>query len=101
MSTWVPVIDRLLWQCYYRILSFISYHAPIDESYEAVNVLARERGGDVHWVIPGRVFRWDGLTLSPGITMSVWFFGSAIRRKNTVMARVGWWSLWISKARED
>lgn len=95
---WVPVIDRLLWQCYYRIFSFISFHGPIDEAYEAASILARERGGEVYWVAEGRVFRWDSVTVSPDITMNVWFFGSGIRRRNTVMARVGWWKLWVVEA---
>jgi len=90
---WVPVIEHLIWQCYYRVLSFISFHGPIDESYKAAKLLSEERGGEVYWVIPDRVFRWDGATVSPGITINIWFFGSAIRRKNTVMARVGWWTL--------
>lgn len=92
---WVPVIDRLLWQAYYRILSFISYHAPIDESYEASKSLSGTRGGEVYWVIPNRVFRWDNVEISPGIKLTVWFFGSALRKKNTVMVRRGWWALYL------
>jgi len=92
---WVPVIDKLLWQTYYRILSFISFHAPIDEAYQAAKLLSETKGGNVYWVIPDRVFRFDDVEISPGIRMKVWFFGSAIRRKNTVMARRGWWSLYL------
>jgi len=92
---WVPVIDRLLWQAYYRILSFISYHGPIDESYQAAKFLSGTKGGEVYWVVPDRVFRWDNVEISPEITMKVWFFGSAVRRKNTVMCRVGWFKAYI------
>jgi len=92
---WVPVIDRLLWQVYYRILSFISYHGPIDEAYQAANFLSGTKGGEVYWVVPQRVFRWDNVEISQGIMMKVWFFGSAIRHKNTVMCRVGWFKAYI------
>ena len=92
---WVPVIDNLLWQVYYRILSFISFHGPVDEAYQAAKLLSETKGGEVYWVIPDRVFRWDDVEVSPGITMKVWFLGSAIRRKNTVMFRRGWWALYL------
>lgn len=92
---WIPVIERLLWQCFYRILSFISYHAPIDESYQAAQSLSGTKGGEVYWVIPDRVFRWDNVEFSPGLKISVWFFGSALRRKNTVMVRRGWWTFYL------
>jgi len=93
---WVPVVDRLLFQCYYRVLSFISIHAPVDEVVKAAQYLAVEkRKGKVYWVIEGRVARWDNVEVFPGITMTVWIFGSKIRRKNTVMARRGWWALYL------
>lgn len=93
---WIPVVDSLLLQCYYRVLSFISIHAPIDEVFKAARYLAREkRGGKVFWVVPDRVARWDNVEVFPGITMTVWIFGSKIRRKNTVMARRGWWALYL------
>jgi hypothetical protein len=92
---WVPVIDHLLWQTYYRILSFISFHGPIDEAYQAAQYLSQTRGGEVYWVVRDRVFRWDNVEVSKDIKMNVWFLGSAMRRKNTVMARVGWWTMWI------
>lgn len=99
---WIPVIEKLLWQCYYRVLSFISFPAPIDESYEAVQYLSElerpllhDYGGEVHWVSEPRVFRWDDLELTPEIKMGVWFMGSALRRKNSVMIRRGWWTLYL------
>lgn len=92
---WIPVIDRLLWQAYYRILSFISFHAPVGESYQAAQELSGTRGGEVYWVVPDRVFRWDDVEVSPGIRMTVWIFGSALRGKNSVIARRGFWALYL------
>lgn len=96
---WIPVCDALVLQAYYRVLSFVSIHAPIDEVYQAIKHLAEtKRGGDVYWAHPlleGRVARWDGLEVYPDIKMSLWVFGSKLRRKNTVYARVGWWNFYL------
>ena len=91
---WIPVADSLVLQAYYRVLSCVSFHAPIDEAIQAVKKIAEtKRGGTVYTVIPERVYRWDGLEVYPGIRMNLWVFGSPIRGKNTVYARVGWWTL--------
>lgn len=96
-AKWVPVIEKLLWQCFYRILSFISFPAPVDESFEAARDLSVQLGGKVYWVhgLDGRVFRWDDVEFSPGLKMSVWFAGSKVRRKNTVMIRRGWYTFYV------
>jgi hypothetical protein len=97
-ARWVPILDGLVFQAYYRVLSFVSIHAPVSEVYEAARHLAEtKRGGEVYWVVEGRVARWDGLDVSPpyGVTMNVWLFGAKLRGKNTVLARRGWWSLYL------
>jgi hypothetical protein len=91
---WIPVADALVLQAFYRVLSFVSFHAPINEAIHAVKKIAEtKRGGTIYTVIPERVYRWDGLEVYPGIRMNLWVFGSPTRRKNTVYARVGWWTL--------
>jgi len=77
------------------ILSFVSFHGPIDEAYQAAKFLSETKGGEVYWVIPDRVFRFDDVEVSPGITVKVWFMGSALRRKNCVLFRRGWWALYL------
>lgn len=95
---WLPVISRLLWQVYYRVLGLVSYHADINESFKAATYLSQNNylgntfGGNVYWVVEGSVFRWDDVELAPEIKMNVWFFG---RQRNTVMARRGWWALYV------
>jgi len=89
---WVPVIEHLLWQVYYRVLSFVSFHGPLSEAYYAAEHLSDGKGGRVYWVILDRVFRWDDVEISPGISTKVWFFGGP---KNTVMARRGWWAMYL------
>jgi len=93
---WIAPADALVIQAYYRVLSFVPFHAPIDEAIQAVKYIAEtKRGGIIYPVIEGCVYRWDGVEVWPGIRINLWVFGSGIRRKNTVYGRVGWWTLWI------
>ena len=93
----VYVIDSLVVQCYYRVLSFISFHFGIDDAFRAAQYLAEtKRGGTVYWVVErAGIARWDDVEVFPGIRITIWLFGSKLRRKNTVMARRGWWALYL------
>lgn len=93
---WVPVVDALVLQSFYRQLSWVSMPAPIDEVYAAAQHLSEtKRGGRLYWVVEGRVARWDDLEVFPGIRQTNWFVGSKLRGKNTAMVRRGWWSLYL------
>jgi len=89
---WVPVCDRLLYQCFYRVLSFISVHTSVSNVYKSLERLAEKRGGRLYWVWKDRVARWDDLEVFPGIKMSIWIFGGP---RNTVYARRGWWAMYL------
>lgn len=87
------VMNELLKQAYYRILSFISFHFGVEDAYLAAQWLAENvRGGQVYWVVEGKIARWDNIEVFPSIFMNIWFFGG---NKNTVMARRGWWALYL------
>jgi len=95
---WVPVLDSLVFQTYYRQLSWVSVHAPVDEVYRAAEHLAEtKRGGRVYWVFEDKtlgrkVFRWDDLEVFPEIHQTNWFVGGP---RNTAMARRGWWAMYL------
>ena len=90
------MLDALVVQCYYRILSFVSYHLGIDTSFKAAEHLAEtKRGGKVFWVVEGRIARWDDVEVFPGVRITIWLFGSKARQKNTCLARRGWWALYL------
>ncbi len=90
---WVPVADSLVLQAYYRVLSFVSMHAPVDQVFQAIKYIAEtKRGGEVYWVVEPRVAKWENLEVYPGIKMTLWVFG---RNRNTVYARRGWWALYL------
>ena len=93
------MLDALVVQCYYRILSFVSYHFGIDASFKAAEHLAEtKRGGKVYWIVEGRVARWDDVEVFPGVRITIWLFGSEIRQKNSCLARRGFWALYLFDA---
>jgi hypothetical protein len=92
---WKPVIEHLLWQSYYRVLSFVSFPAPVGEAYLAAQSLSEQLGGKVYWRLEGRVFQWNDAEFSPGLKINVLFFGSAVRGKNTVMTRRNWRGMYL------
>lgn len=94
---WVAPLDNLVFQAWYRVLSFVSLHAPVDEVYEAAKyIAANKRGGDVYWVVKNYLGRWENFDVNPphGIKMTIWISGFP-RGKNTILSRVGWWSLYL------
>ncbi len=98
---WTSILDNLIFQAYYRVLSFVSIHAPVSEVFEVAKHIAdAKRGGKVYWVVEPRIAKWENLDVNPpyGMKMTVWLFGSAVRGKNTVITRRGWWSLYLFDA---
>jgi len=93
----IHVLDALVVQAYYRVLSFVSFHLGIDASFKAAQHLAEtKRGGKVYWVVEhAGIARWDDVEVFPNIKIALWLFGSKIRQKNTVIARRGWWALYL------
>ena len=90
---WLPVCERLLYQCFYRVLSFISVHTSVENVYNCVKEMSSGwRGGRVYWLLRGRVAKWDDFQVFPGIRMSIWIFGGP---RNAVYARRGWWTLYL------
>lgn len=90
---WMPVVDALVLQTYYRQLSWVSIPGPIEDVYKAAEHLSETtRGGKLYWVLEGRVARWDDFEVYPEIVQTNWFIGGSI---NTAMARRGWWSMYL------
>ena len=94
---WVEPLDNLVFQAWYRVLSFVSIHAPVAEVYEAAKYIAQNhRGGDVYWAIKGYVARWEKLDVNPPheLFMTIWISGNPLG-KNTILTRVGWWTMYL------
>ena len=94
---WVTPLDNIVFQAWYRVLSFVSIHAPVSEVYEAAKYIQKKRGGNIYWVIKERVARWEDLDVNPphGVKMTVWLYGGKVRQKNTVLCRAGWYTLYL------
>lgn len=101
---WGSLIERMIITTFYRVMSFTSLHAPIGEIFIACKYMSEKTGfsGKVYWLIQDRIFNWDGVVVNRNpdypVTMNMRIFGSPIRNKNTVFARVGWWKLYIADA---
>jgi hypothetical protein len=95
-NKWVNLVDSILFQVYYRTLGMVSLHGPVEEIYEACEILQKgKRGGNLYWVITDRIANWEDVKVADEITMTVRIFGSAIRGKNTVFMRKGFFTSYL------
>jgi hypothetical protein len=95
------VLDQVLLQTFYRQLSTVAIHFGISTTYAAAEWLSQNgRGGSISWAIPGRVFIWSNLIVTPGVpdspTIDVWVFGAALTNWNSVLVRRGFWTLYLA-----
>lgn len=86
---------------WYRVLSFYSLHLPITEVFTVSKWLSlnTDYRGDVYWLVEQRVANWDNIIVNQNptypVTMNLRIFGSPLRAKNTVLARVGFFKLYL------
>lgn len=92
-----PILSSALFQVFYRQLGMISLHIGVKAMVESARRLQPERGGEIDEILPERVYQWRGVEVFPGtgMRMNVWLVGSAMRQKNCLLMRVGWWTLWV------
>jgi hypothetical protein len=99
---WGSLIERMLITSYYRVLSFVSLHAPIGEIYKACKYMSENTpySGEVYYLIPQRVFNWDEVVVNRNpeypVKMNLRVAGSPIRNKNVCFFRVGWYKMYIA-----
>ena len=91
------ITDSVLWQVYYRTVGAVGIHIGVSDAYGAAQWLAvNGRGGSVSWVIPGRLFVWLGIAVTPGEpnspTMGALFAGSGLANLDTGIIRVAFWA---------
>jgi putative lipase involved disintegration of autophagic bodies len=95
------IVDSVIWQVYYRTVGAVGIHIGVKDSYPAAQWLAANgRGGTVSWLVPGRLFVWLGINVTPGEPnspqMGALFAGSGLANLDTGIIRVGFWApiLW-------
>lgn len=100
VEKWGKFVENSILTAYYRLLSFVSLHAPISEIYNVCKYLSEntDYGGDAYWLIENRVANWDSVIVNQNpehpVTMNLRIFGSPIRNRNTCFARVGFWKMY-------
>jgi hypothetical protein len=103
-DAWQYIVDRALWQVYYRLLGAVPVLTDFNTVVEACEWLAANvRGGTVSLLraAPHRIAQWDGLTISPDLpdstTFSIWIIGlfENAPQKRTLLLRKGFWTLYL------
>jgi len=101
---WGGLVERLLIPAYYRIFSFTSIHAPVDEIFKVCDYMSKNTAlaGKITVNIPGRLFTWDNMVINQNptkpVTMNMRIFGSTTMKRNTVFVRVGWYKAYVFDA---
>lgn len=96
VNKWVEPCDRMLYQTYYRAWGMVEVpKAPIEDVVAACKQLASTtRKGNVYWIFPGRLAKWDGAEVFPDIFESVWIFYRPVVG-HTFLARQGFWKMYM------
>jgi len=94
-NKWVPVIDRMVYQVYYRAWGMIPVpKAPIEEVVDACKALQAIRGGEISWIIKGRLAKWENIAIFPDITINAWIFYRPIVG-HTFLSREGFYKMYF------
>ena len=103
-DAWQYIVDRALWQVYYRLLGVVPVLAGFDTVVKACEWLAaNERGGTVSLVkaAPNRIAQWDDIAIAPDLpdsqTFSIWIIGlfENAPQKRSLLLRKGFWTLYL------
>jgi hypothetical protein len=93
---WAPIVERIVFQVFYRQLGMVAIHCPIDVAAKAIDYLAREKGyGKWKWLLEGRALVWFDIPVDSALKIHAYVFGSKLRRQNTVFVRQGFWRMYV------
>jgi hypothetical protein len=93
---WAKIIERVLFQVFYRNLGMVSLHVPMKVAVQSINYLVKTKGyGNWKWLLTNRVLVWENVPINNVMKIHVYVFGSSLRQKNTVLVRQGFWRLWF------
>jgi|GEM_PF-5558216 len=93
---WANIIERILFQVFYRNLGMVSLHVPIKVAVQSIDYLVRTKGyGDWKWLLTNRALVWENVPIDSVMKIHIYVFGSKLRQQNTVLVRQGFWRLWF------
>jgi hypothetical protein len=96
---WAQIVERIMFQVFYRQLGMVAIHCPIDVAAKAIDILSREKGyGQWKWLLEGRALVWFDVPIDGVMKIHAYVFGSKLRRQNTVLVRQGFWRMYFLEA---
>ncbi|MEM2618757.1 MAG: hypothetical protein QW356_04650 [Candidatus Hadarchaeales archaeon] len=95
---WAPIFERATFQVAYRQLGMVSLYCPVDVAFSAIKILEDKGIGKLKVLLENRIAVWEDVPIEKAIRINIYVFGSPTRRKNTVLARMGWWKMYFFEA---
>lgn len=95
IAAWKPLVNRVVFQAFYRSLGQVSLPCSIAIASECVKELSEENRGNWRWLLEDRVLVWHDIPIDNAIKIHCYVWGSKTRQKNTVITRTGFWRMWF------
>jgi len=95
---WVPIIERIVWQVFYRQLGIVAIHCDIKVAAKAIDILCQKGYGNWKWLLEGRALVWQNIPINHAARVHAYVFGGKIRGANTVLVRQGFWRMYVIEA---
>jgi hypothetical protein len=92
---WAPIIERIVFQVFYRQLGIVSVHCGISVAAQAIDMLCKKGYGSWKWLLQDRVLVWWDIPVNGAAKVHAYVFGGKIRDQNTVLVRQGFWRMYF------
>jgi len=92
---WAPIIERIIFQVFYRQLGIVAIHCGITVAAKAIDMLCKKGYGKWRWLLKNRILVWYDVPIDSAAKVHVYVFGGKIRDANTVLVRQGFWRMYF------
>jgi len=92
---WAPIVERVVFQVFYRSLGIVSLPVGMDVVSKAIDILSKKGIGTWKWLTTDRVLVWEGIPVNSALKVHCYVFGAKYRGKNTVLVRQGFWRMYF------
>jgi hypothetical protein len=93
---WSPIVERIIFQVFYRQLGIVAIPMGIDVISKSIDILCREKGyGTWEWLNKDRVLLWKDIPINHAAKSHAYVFGGKIRQRNTVFVRQGFYRMYF------
>jgi hypothetical protein len=94
-EVWKPIVERIVFQVFYRQLGIVAIPAGIDTVVKAIDLLCKEGKGSWRWLVQDRIIVWENVPIDKAMKVHCYVYGGKTRQKNTVFTRVGFWRCYV------